>query len=65
MVLANHKSGSFLKVPEEMLKTEWRTLFALRRGQKELLKEMGKAWYLKPYQVLVLEGPGQDSSRTW
>ncbi|MFA6317488.1 MAG: hypothetical protein WC943_08720 [Elusimicrobiota bacterium] len=65
VVLANPRSGSFLKVPDEVLKSEWRPLFSLRRSQKELLKNLGHGWYLKPYGVLVLEGPAQEAGRTW
>jgi len=33
----------------------WRPLFETRRYQKELLHEINGTYYLKPYQVLVLE----------
>ncbi|MBI5625188.1 MAG: hypothetical protein HY924_15530 [Elusimicrobia bacterium] len=65
VVLANPRKASFLKVPDEVMGAEWRPLFTLRREQKSLLKAIGKGFYLKPYQVLALEGPGQAETRTW
>jgi hypothetical protein len=42
-------------VPEEALEPGWRPLFEARRDPRELLKKYMGAYYLKPYQALVLE----------
>ncbi|MBI4677465.1 MAG: hypothetical protein HY748_07775 [Elusimicrobia bacterium] len=65
LVLANRKRNAFQKVPDEALGSEWRPLFSLRRETRELLKMIGKAHYLRPHQVLVLEGPEQAAERSW
>lgn len=55
LVLANRTKDRQWKVPEEALKSGWRPLFEARRDPRELLTEYGGSYYLKPYQVLVLE----------
>jgi hypothetical protein len=42
-------------VPGEALEAAWRPLFEARRDPRELLTKYEDAYYLKPYQVLVLE----------
>lgn len=55
LVLANRTKDRQWRVPEEALKPYWRPLFEVRRDPRELLKEHKGSYYLKPYQVLVLE----------
>ena len=55
LVLANRTKDRQWKVPEEALLPAWRPLFEVRRDPRELLKKYQDAYYLKPYQVLVLE----------
>lgn len=55
VVLANRKGDVALKVPDEMLAPRWRPLFEVRRDPRELLFEYKGTYYLKSYQVLVLE----------
>lgn len=55
LVLANRTGDRQWKLPEEVLKPRWRPLFEARRDQRELLKAHAGFYYLKPYQVLVLE----------
>ena len=54
-MLLNRTKDRQWKVPEEALKATWRPLFEARRDPRELLKKHLDAYYLKPYQVLVLE----------
>jgi hypothetical protein len=55
LVLANRTKDRQWKVPGEALKPYWRPLFEARRDPRELLKSFNGSYYLKPYQVLVLE----------
>lgn len=55
LVLANRTGNRQWKVPDEVLRPYWRPLFETRRDPRELLKAHKDAYYLKPYQVLVLE----------
>ncbi len=55
LVLANRTKDRQWRVPEEALAPMWRPLFEVRRDPRELLKKHQDAYYLKPYQVLVLE----------
>lgn len=55
IVMANRTKDRQWKVPEEALTPTWRPLFEVRRDPRELLTPFGKSYYLKPYQVLVLE----------
>lgn len=55
LILANLTRDRQWKVPAEALKPYWRPLFEKRRDPRELLKEYKGAYYLRPYQVLVLE----------
>lgn len=55
LVLANRTKDRQWRVPEEALKPYWRPLFEARRDPRELLKSHNGSYYLKPYQVLVLE----------
>jgi hypothetical protein len=55
LLLVNRTKDRQWKVPEEALKPSWRPLFEARRDPRELLKKHQDAYYLKPYQVLVLE----------
>lgn len=55
LVLANRTKDRQWKVPEAVLAPGWRPLFEPRRDPRELLKKYRDAYYLKPYQVLVLE----------
>ena len=55
LVLANRTADRQWKVPGEALKPGWRPLFEARRDPRELLVKYQDAYYLKPYQVLVLE----------
>lgn len=59
LVLANRTRDRQWKVPEAALEPGWRPLFETRRDARELLNKHMDAYYLKPYQVLVLE------SRLW
>lgn len=55
LVLVNRTRDRQWKVPEAALAPTWRPLFEVRRDPRELLKKHMDAYYLKPYQVLVLE----------
>lgn len=55
LVLANRTKDRQWKVPEAALAPGWRPLFEVRRDPRDLLKKHMDAYYLKPYQVLVLE----------
>lgn len=55
LVLLNPAKDRQWKVPQEALKPGWRPLFEARRDPRELLKNFQSAFYLRPYQVLVLE----------
>ncbi len=55
LILANLTRDRQWKAPAAALEPMWRPLFELRRDPRELLKEHKGAYYLKPYQVLVLE----------
>lgn len=55
LVLANRTRDRQWKVPDEALASSWRPLFEARRDPRELLKKHLDSYYLKPYQVLVLE----------
>ncbi|MEK7234380.1 MAG: hypothetical protein AAB268_11230 [Elusimicrobiota bacterium] len=55
LLLINRTRDRQWKVPEEALEPGWRPLFESRRDPRELLKKYQDAYYLKPYQVLVLE----------
>ena len=55
LVLINRTKDRQWKVPDAALARTWRPLFEARREPRELLKSYKDAYYLKPYQVLVLE----------
>lgn len=55
VVILNRKKGVLQKLPNELLSPEWRPLFEVRRDPRDLLEKVGEAYYLRPYQVLVLE----------
>lgn len=55
LILANRTKDRQWKVPAAALEPTWRPLFEKRREPRELLKKHRDAYYLKPYQVLVLE----------
>lgn len=68
VVILNRKGHVMQKLPEELLKPEWRPLFESRRDPRELLKAADRAWYLRPYQVLILESGWRwrgPSARIW
>lgn len=54
-VILNRKGGMMQRVPDELLSGSWRPLFEPRRDPRDLLKKAGRAWYLRPYQVMVFE----------
>ncbi len=56
VIVLNRRKGFNLKFPKELLDPGWRPLFERRRDPRDLLKPKGKSWYLRPYDVLVLEG---------
>lgn len=55
LVLANATRDRQWKMPAAVLTFSWRPLFERRRDPRELLKEHGGSFYLRPFQVLVLE----------
>lgn len=55
LIMANRTRDRQWKVPAAALEPAWRPLFESRREPRELLKKHLDAYYLKPYQVLVLE----------
>lgn len=55
LVLINRAKGVSVKVPAAALEKSWRPLFATRRDPRDLLREYNGAYYLNPYQVMVLE----------
>ncbi|MBI3289037.1 MAG: hypothetical protein HYZ74_05930 [Elusimicrobia bacterium] len=55
VVMANRTKDRLWRAPAAILERSWRPLFEVRRDPRELLKKHGDAYYLKPYQVLVLE----------
>lgn len=55
LVLLNRTNDRQWKVPDEVLRPKWRPLFAPRRDPRDLLKIHQHSYYLRPYQVLVLE----------
>jgi hypothetical protein len=55
VVLANRSAGTDLLVPEALLAPAWRPLFEARRDQREALRSVDGASYLRQHQVLVLE----------
>lgn len=57
VVVLNRRRDAYQKLPDELLKSAWRPLFELRRDPRDLLKPMYGAYYLRPYQVMVFEGP--------
>lgn len=57
VVIANRRAKFQQKVPDELLKREWRPLGETRRDPRELLKAAYGAYYLRPYQVMVFESP--------
>ncbi len=61
-VLINRRKDVMLRFPEEINNQRWRPLFENRREIRELLQPVGRGWYLRPHQVLVLERtPGPPS----
>ena len=54
-MLINRTKDRQWRVPEEALEPGWRPLLEARRDPRELLTKSEDAYYLKPYQVLVLE----------
>lgn len=56
VVLANRRKPVMVQVPKPMLGPAWRPLFENRRDPRRLLHPEFGAYYLRPYQVLVLEG---------
>lgn len=55
LMLVNRTKDRQWKVPEEALERSWRPLFEIRREPRELLRKHVDAYYLRPYQVLMLE----------
>jgi hypothetical protein len=55
VIILNPKGKFHQRVPDELLAPRWRPLFEARRDQRDLLGSIRDAYYLKPYQVLVLE----------
>lgn len=55
VVILNRRRQFQQKVPEALLRREWRPLAEVRRDARELLKPAHGAYYLKPYQVMVFE----------
>jgi hypothetical protein len=56
VVVANRRAKFNLKFPKELLAPDWRPLFERRRDPRDILKHINKSWYLRPHDVLVLEG---------
>ena len=57
VLVLNRRETVQLKLPDGLLKPEWK-LFSLPRSDvKDLLTAAHGAWYVKPYQALVFEGP--------
>ncbi|MBI5210970.1 MAG: hypothetical protein HY927_13455 [Elusimicrobia bacterium] len=66
LVIANRKKTVYQRVPDELLLPEWRPLFSQRRDAREFLSPIGKGFYLRPHQVLVLESRSRgETGRTW
>lgn len=57
VAVLNRQKKVSQRLPAELLKPRWRPLFAPRRDVKDLLQAEKGAWYVRPYQVLVFEGP--------
>lgn len=57
VVILNRRGKFLQKVPDVLLERSWRLLGEARRDARDLLKPYGEAWYLRPYQVMVFEGP--------
>ena len=57
VIILNSKVGFYKKIPNELLSFKWRPLFEIRRDPRDSLKFLNKAWYLRPRQVMVFEGP--------
>jgi hypothetical protein len=57
VIVANRSMKAASRIAGELLKPRWRPLFEARREQGELLLRNGPDRYLRPGQVLVLEGP--------
>lgn len=55
VVILNRRAKFSQKVPDVLLKQDWRPLAESRRDARELLKAAQGAWYLRPYQVMVFE----------
>lgn len=55
LVLVNRTKDRQWKVPDAALEPRWRPLFEAGRDTRELLKKHMDAYYLRPYQVLVLK----------
>lgn len=57
VVILNRRAMFSQKVPDVLLKSEWRPLGESRRDARDLLIAAHGAWYLRPYQVMVFESP--------
>jgi hypothetical protein len=57
VLVLNRREAVQLKLPDGLLKTEWKLHSAPGSDVKALLTAAHGAWYVKPYQVLVFEGP--------
>lgn len=55
LVLVNRTRDRQWKVPAEALEPRWQTIFAVPPDPRELLHKYLDAYYLRPYQVLVLK----------
>lgn len=55
VILENRTKDKALAMPPAMLDPTWRPLFEYRRDPRELLYAYGGWYFLKPFQVLVLE----------
>lgn len=66
LVILNRKKNVLQKIPDELLREDWRPLFENRRDPRDLLTKIEPAWYLRPYQVLVLESALKRSvAKSW
>lgn len=57
VIILNRRAKFSQKVPDMLLKREWRPLHEPYRDPRELLQAAHGAWYLRPYQVMVFESP--------
>lgn len=57
VLVLNRRDTVQFKLPEELLQPEWKLFSEPRSDVKDLLTAAHGAWYVKPYQALVFEGP--------